>query len=85
MTCPICEKIEKGFIMSMCVEYDDLNDDQRKEVRELIRIVLKAVSPNDSTGHLPKCGYTNETPDCGCADVGTRLFTGLSEYVAKDE
>ena len=69
--------------MSSGEAYAKLNDNQRQEVHNIVGIVLKAVSPDDSTGHLPNCGYTNEHQICDCAEMGERLFTGLSEYVAK--
>ena len=62
--------------------YSDLPTDQKAEVRRLVDLVLKAISPNDSTGHLPNCGYTNETPICGCGSMGNRLFNSLAKFVS---
>lgn len=39
-----------------------------------------AAFTDDWAGHLPRCGYSEETPDCGCSDIGRRLIDTMREY-----
>lgn len=44
-------------------------------------VILKAISPDDPTGHIANCGYTDEEGVCDCANVGRRLITALAEVI----
>jgi hypothetical protein len=50
-------------------------------VRDLFTVVVKAVSPDDPTGHIPNCGYTDEHQVCDCAAFGGRLHDALVKVV----
>lgn len=53
-----------------------------KDLRlRLFNAVVRAASPDDPTGHLPNCGYTDEEQTCGCAAFGGRLWDAITECV----
>lgn len=56
---------------------------QKILINELFAVSVKAVSPNDPTGHIPNCGYTDELPACGCSEYGERLYQGLKDVVER--
>jgi hypothetical protein len=44
--------------------------------------ITEAACPGDPTRHLPNCGYTDEVPECGCAEWGQRVWSALREATA---
>lgn len=63
-------------------EYRELSQENREFVNRLFKASVKAVSPDDPTGHIPNCGYTNSSPTCGCSEFGVRLNQALVDEVA---
>jgi hypothetical protein len=54
---------------------------RREVVNRLFEAVVKAAAPDDPTGHLPNCGYSDERPKCGCAEFGRRLHDAITGVV----
>jgi hypothetical protein len=65
------------------IHFRDLSYAKKELVRNLFADVLTAISPNDPTGHLPNCGYSDGYQICDCAAFGRRLHQALTETVNK--
>ncbi|HET6916614.1 MAG TPA: hypothetical protein VFH56_11045 [Acidimicrobiales bacterium] len=48
-----------------------------EHVTKAFAAIVKATT-TDPTGHLPNCGYTDESQVCGCAAWGARLHDALT-------
>lgn len=63
--------------------YNDLPIEQKLFTNALFSAAINAVAPNDPTGHLPNCGYSDESPNCGCSAMGKRLHQAIVDEIAK--
>lgn len=63
--------------------YNDLTRDQKLASNRMYTAVIKAVTPNDPSGHLPNCGYSDESPNCECSAMGYRVMQAIVDEIAK--
>lgn len=58
----------------------DLPEDLRALTTKMF---TAAITPlNDEWGHFPKCGYTNEKPNCACAAAGFMIHQAIIDAAA---
>lgn len=63
-------------------EWRDLTLGQKHLTNRIYTSVFKAIAPDDPTGHLPNCGYTEAKPNCICSSTGSRVMKALIDDVA---
>ena len=63
--------------------YAGLPHEKKLIVNKLYGSVVEAINPDDPTGHVKNCGYTEERPDCDCFELGQRVMRALVNEVAK--
>ena len=62
----------------MANPFDLSGDNYLREKFPLGMAVLDEI-PTDDTGHVKACGY-DETGDCGCSDMLTRIETAVHDH-----
>lgn len=64
-------------------QYSDLPLKKKLFANQMFVSVTAVINLKDFTGHVARCGYSDDNPTCDCSELGTRLMAAIVNEVAK--